>query len=71
MRGDSLQLRFGGRRRGTLSHWQYDTFRARWDDVRDAPSPIVFMPDGTGGVAGVRAFGHVFTRAAQPATSSR
>ena len=71
LRGDSLQLRFGKTQRGTLSHWQYDTFRARWDDVRDDPSTIVFMPDGTGGVAAVRAFGNVFTRVQQPATSSR
>jgi CubicO group peptidase (beta-lactamase class C family) len=71
LQGDSLRLRYGKTRAGALSHWQYDTFRARWQDVRNDPSMVVFMPDGTGGVAGLRAFGLVFTRAAQPATSAR
>ena len=65
LRADSLSLQFGRANRATLSHWQYDTFRARWDDVRSDPSAVVFTPDGTGGVAGVRAFGVTFARAEQ------
>ena len=66
VRSNRLSLQFGSSNRASLTHWQYDTFRARWEDIRSDPSTIVFTPDGTGGVAGVRAFGVTFARAAQP-----
>lgn len=62
--GGELRLRFGRTAAATLTHWQYDTFRARWDDVRSNPSTVVFTPDGTGGVSGVRVFGRTFARTA-------
>jgi hypothetical protein len=58
--GGGLRLQFG-KRVGDLSHWQYDTFQARWTGSQ-APSLVVFDPDGTGNVSGVRAFGATFVR---------
>jgi CubicO group peptidase (beta-lactamase class C family) len=59
----TLHFAFGRGRIADLTHWQYDTFQARWEDVRMDPSLIVFTPDGTGGVGGVRAFNITFVRA--------
>ena len=63
VRDGALHFSFGSGRKGRLSHWQYDTFEAQWDDSRMAPSLVVFAPDGTGGVTSVRAFGITFPRA--------
>ena len=60
-RDGALRLTFGGVTEGRLTHWQYDSFRATWSDERSDPSIVVFSPDGTGGVASVRAFGLTFT----------
>jgi CubicO group peptidase (beta-lactamase class C family) len=49
-------------RRGPLAHRQYDTFLAAWDDEPGATATVVFLPDGSGGVRGVRVFGRVFER---------
>jgi CubicO group peptidase (beta-lactamase class C family) len=65
VRNEALQFAFGRGRIGTLTHWHYDTFQAKWDDVRMDPSFVVFAPDGAGGVSSVRAFGITFTRAAR------
>jgi len=42
-----------------LEPWQYDTFRARSDQ---ATTLVTFVPDGAGGVTGVRISGVVFAR---------
>lgn len=65
LRDGVLHFTFGAGRTGPLSHWQYDSFQARWDDERLSPSIVVFTPDGTGGVTAVRAFGITFSRVAQ------
>jgi hypothetical protein len=36
---------------GTLSHWQYDTFRADWDDSSIEPAYVTFALDAEGKVA--------------------
>ncbi|MGJ4729689.1 serine hydrolase [Luteimonas sp. SDU101] len=36
---------------GTLSHWQYDTFRADWDDASIEPAYVSFALDAEGKVA--------------------
>ncbi|AKC88189.1 beta-lactamase [Pseudoxanthomonas suwonensis] len=36
---------------GTLSHWQYDTFRADWDDASIEPAYVTFALDAEGKVA--------------------
>ena len=35
---------------GTLSHWQYDTFRADWDDASIEPAYVTFALDAEGKV---------------------
>jgi CubicO group peptidase (beta-lactamase class C family) len=63
LRGGSLHFAFGTRA-AALTHWQYDTFQAEWDDVRTQPSLIAFTPDDGGGIAALRAFGTTFERSA-------
>ena len=65
LRDGALHFSFSRGRSGPLSHWQYDTFQARWADERMSPSLVVFDPDGAGGISGVRAFGITFSRVAQ------
>jgi CubicO group peptidase (beta-lactamase class C family) len=36
---------------GTLSHWQYDTFRTQWDDDSIEPAFVTFALDAEGNVA--------------------
>ncbi|MET0892087.1 MAG: DUF3471 domain-containing protein, partial [Pseudoxanthomonas sp.] len=36
---------------GTLSHWQYDTFRTEWDDTSLEPAYVTFALDAEGKVA--------------------
>ena len=36
---------------GTLSHWQYDTFRVHWDDASREPDYATFALDAEGKVA--------------------
>ena len=36
---------------GTLSHWQYDTFRTEWDDSSIEPAYVTFALDAEGKVA--------------------
>ena len=63
VRDGALHFAFGKGRRGRLTHWQYDTFEAQWEDIRMTPSLVTFAPDGSGGVTSVRAFGITFPRA--------
>lgn len=39
---------------GTLTHWQYDTFRADWDDAAIEPAYVTFALDADGKVAQIR-----------------
>ena len=55
-----LSARWEKAQLGQLEHWQYETFRGRRSD---APMMLSFIPDGTGGVSGVRAFGTTFMKA--------
>lgn len=64
VRGDTLHARFGNAFDGALTHWQYDSFRARWDDRRSGDAMLVFAPDGTGGVGTLRLLGLTFARVA-------
>ena len=61
----ALHLEFGSQRQADLTHWHFDTFRARWKDARIDPSQVVFLPDGTGSIGAVRTFGQTFTRVAK------
>lgn len=61
LRDGALHLAFGNARRGTLEHWQHDTFRARWEQMRARPSLVTFAPADSAGFS-LRAFGVVFRR---------
>ena len=61
LRDGRLHLEFG-RRAGTLSHWEYESFRAAWTDGGAQTSLIVFASDGAGRTTAVRAFGITFAR---------
>ncbi|KRG70415.1 serine hydrolase [Pseudoxanthomonas dokdonensis] len=39
---------------GNLEHWQYDTFRTRWDDSAIEPAYVSFALDAEGKVASIR-----------------
>ncbi len=39
---------------GALTHWQYDTFRADWDDASIEPAHVTFSLDAEGKVAQIR-----------------
>jgi CubicO group peptidase (beta-lactamase class C family) len=62
VRNGALHLQFGPGSIGSLDHWHYETFRATWEDVRRSPSQVVFLPDGTGGVAALRVQGITLQR---------
>jgi CubicO group peptidase (beta-lactamase class C family) len=64
LRNGALHLASELDRRGPLAHRQYDTFVAAWDDEPGSTAAVVFLPDGSGGVRGVRVFGRVFERSA-------
>lgn len=49
-----LQLNFLGNRQAQLEHWQFDTFRAHWDDVVLDKSMVQFFLDTSGKVERVR-----------------
>ena len=68
--GDGLEVRMGASAtmRGSLEHWQFDTFRTSLGDGRGGRSYLMFQPDGEGKVNRVLLDGseeHVFTRVEQ------
>lgn len=58
----TLRLRWGKDFTGRLEHWHYDTFLARWDDVRSSPSAVTFTVDTAGRVTALRVGGTSFGR---------
>lgn len=50
----ALQLTFLGNREARLEHWQYDTFRAHWDDAILDKTMVQFFLDASGKVDRVR-----------------
>ncbi|PHX65627.1 MAG: hypothetical protein CK550_03980 [Gemmatimonadetes bacterium] len=56
--------RFGSAYDGDLSHWQYETFHARWVHRQNGEGSITFKPDGNGRIAALQLLGHTFTRIA-------
>jgi CubicO group peptidase (beta-lactamase class C family) len=57
----TLRARWEKAQLGPLEHWQYETFRSR--PANGDPRTLTFVPDGTGGVSGVRVFGTTFVKA--------
>ena len=54
--GSALQVQIGSDPALKLEPWEYDTFRA------GGSTPVTFVPDGAGGVTGVRISGVVFAK---------
>jgi CubicO group peptidase (beta-lactamase class C family) len=69
--GGHLRARYGTAFLGTLEHWNYDTFRARWDAAWRGTTFVSFVLDTHGDPATLDAMGARFTRKAdQPRPSS-
>lgn len=55
--GDGRMAITVGTSSGTLEHWQYDVFRATWDDPFNDPALVSFVLDEDGTVGEVRISG--------------
>ena len=70
--GQRLRARYGAAFDGLLEHWNYDTFRARWDAAWRGTAMLTFRLDTAGQPASLEALGGRFTRkAGTPASSSQ
>ena len=58
----ALHARYGGAFVGKLEHWNFDTFRARWDAKWRGNSPASFILDPNGKPAELRMMGATFRR---------
>jgi len=65
-----LRARYGTAYVGTLEHWNYDTFRARWDAAWRGTALVTFTLDSGGEPATLQALGARFRRKAEPARAS-
>jgi CubicO group peptidase (beta-lactamase class C family) len=62
-----LRARYGTAYVGTLDHWNYDTFRAKWDAKWRGTALVTFVLDTAGQPTTLRALGATFRRAAEGA----
>jgi len=62
--GETLHVRYRDAYDGDLSHWQYETFRARWSNRGNSEGTVTFRPDGTGRILALQLAGNTFTRVA-------
>jgi hypothetical protein len=62
LEGDRLRARYGGAYVGTLEHWNYDTFRAKWDAAWRGTTLVTFGIDANGQPSRVEAMGATFVR---------
>jgi CubicO group peptidase (beta-lactamase class C family) len=71
--GGRLHARYGTAFVGTLEHWNYDTFRARWDAAWRGTALLTFTLDEHGQPSRLEALGARFARKPDPsrATSQR
>ncbi len=68
--GDRLRARYGTAYAGALEHWNYETFRARWDARWRGSALVTFVLDASGQVARIEAMGARFARREAPQSSS-
>ncbi len=61
--GETLRARYGAAFSGTLDHWNFDTFRARWDSKWRGTSLASFVLDPNGRARELRLMGATFRRA--------
>ena len=69
LEGDTLRLRYGPGFAGTLEHWHYNTFRARWAAEWRSPSLVNFVLDASGRVGALELMGGRFGRKPEPSAS--
>lgn len=62
--GDALHAKFGQAYEADLTHWQYESFRARWANRQNGNGSITFKPDGNGHISSLQLLGNIFTRTA-------
>jgi CubicO group peptidase (beta-lactamase class C family) len=62
----ALRLRYGSGFDGTLEHWHYDTFKARWTSAWLEPALVTFALDARGVPATLEFNGLRFTRQERP-----
>ena len=67
--GDRLRARYGTAYDGALEHWNFDTFRARWDARWRGTALVTFALDAAGQVARIEAMGARFARREAPQSS--
>jgi CubicO group peptidase (beta-lactamase class C family) len=65
-----LRLRSSSKRAGTLEHWQYDTFRVRWDDAWQGTSLVTFTIGVNGSPSAVEVLGRSLSRVDRQSTDS-
>ena len=62
MANGALRLRYGTGFVGSLTHWHFDTFRAKWTAVWRPPALVTFVLDTNGRPTTVELMGGRFTR---------
>ena len=62
LEGDRLKARFGTAYLGTLEHWHYDTFRAKWDAAWRGTDLLTFAIDAEGRPAALDVLGMKLAR---------
>lgn len=62
LEGDRLRARYGGAYIGTLEHWNYDTFRAKWDAAWRGTTLATFVIDASGQPSRLEVMGAGFAR---------
>ena len=62
LEGDRLRARYGSAFIGTLEHWNYDTFRAKWDAAWRGTTLATFVLDASGQPSRLEVMGAGFAR---------
>ena len=65
----TLRLRYGPGFAGTLEHWHYNTFRARWAAEWRPPALVNFVLDSSGRVGTLELMGGRFSRKSESSTT--
>ena len=62
----ALRLRYGTGFAGSLTHWHFNTFRAKWTADWRQPALVTFVLDASGRPTSLELMGGRFTRAMSP-----
>jgi hypothetical protein len=64
LEGNQLRARYGGAYVGVLEHWNYDTFRAKWEAAWRGTALVTFAIDASGQPSRLQVMGGTFVRRA-------